>query len=162
MRMKGKRWMQKEDNFLREYANKEPHQVIAKKLERTTESVRARISKLGISRINYWTNDEDKYLDQNYEHSTWEELMTRINRSEGAIRHRASILGLSRFTDDEYAVYRGDDLLIVGTRDEIAARMNFKLKTVIEYISHAKRNERETGTNVFCGLTFVDLDSDES
>lgn len=44
----------------------------------------------------------------------------------------------------EYAMYKGDDLLCIGTREEICKQMGIKRKTFAFYRSNYYKNQRET------------------
>lgn len=47
---------------------------------------------------------------------------------------------------DEYAVYKGDELIIIGTLKECAERLNTSEK-MVKYYSYPSQKKRAEGTN---------------
>lgn len=51
----------------------------------------------------------------------------------------------------EYAIYKGENLLAIGTRKELAAKLKVKEETILFYgtLSHIKRSEKRSGSGNF-------------
>ncbi len=77
----------------------------------------------------HWTNDEDKFLQDNYSDYSNQELARKLGRSYLAIRMRTQVLGLSK-EKVQYAVYKGDVLLVMGTVKECAEALNVTEKYI--------------------------------
>lgn len=81
-----------------------------------------------------WTNEEDIYLQNNHLDKTNAELAAKLKRTKKAIIRRKETLFL-RKPEKEYAVYRDDDLLSVGTAKEVSEELGIKEKTLYSYVS---------------------------
>src|SRR5699024_11529325 len=84
----------------------------------------------------HWTNEEDKKLMKHYANKSYEELMDMLGRSKSSILMRFNILGLSRVEAREsfdYVVYKGEEILMIGTIKEIDAALVNRDSTVKYY-----------------------------
>lgn|SRR5699024_247595 len=100
----------------------------------------------------HWTNEEDKKLMKHYANKSYEELMDMLGRSKSSILMRFNILGLSRVEAREsfdYVVYKGEEILMIGTIKEIAAALGNTESTVKYYTtpSHHKRISERNSQN---------------
>lgn len=88
-----------------------------------------------------WTIKEIQYLKENYRKKTASELAKDLERTVDAVKKRLSVEGIRNFKYQEYAVYDGDELLVIGTAKECAEHLGIKVGTVLRYItpSHKKR-----------------------
>lgn len=91
-----------------------------------------------------WTNKDDIYLNDNYAHEDWEIMKKHLGRSRTAISVRAHILGLYR-SIGEYAVYKGEKMLAVGTVREIADQLEITEVTVRSYAFPSYRKRVKNG-----------------
>lgn len=89
----------------------------------------------------HWTNDDDLYLAQNFSTGNLGDIARELNRTKRAIRSRATVLFLERETKAEYALYKGDELMGIGTVDELADQQGIKETTIRYYLtpSYQKR-----------------------
>ena len=58
---------------------------------------------------------------------------------------------------NEYAAYRGDEFLVIGTAQEISEKLGIKLKTVYRYISDEYKSQVKDYNR---SLIIIKLDKD--
>lgn len=111
-----KRWTDEEDEFLRENAGKFDLATLARKLNRTQNSVRCRGMKIGVKRIKTvrkpwnqdsngytnWTEEEITYLKESWGKVDLNRLSKVLRRSKSAIRVRITSLGLGNYKDNSF------------------------------------------------------------
>lgn len=86
-----------------------------------------------------WTDDEIDYLFDNYEDMTAKEMAENLNRSVYAIYRKCRQLWIEpKSGAKEYAMYRGDDYIAMGTAQEIADETGLKINTTYNYTSKRK------------------------
>lgn len=86
-----------------------------------------------------WTNDDDLFLSKKINEMTNEQLAKALGRTVGAVQQRMNLLFLKR-EPIEYAYYKDDELLAVGTADELAERFKVTRDTIMWY-SHTKTRD---------------------
>lgn len=62
---------------------------------------------------------------------------------------------------NEYAVYKGDELLVIGTRKECADRLGVKLQTISYYCSPAYRKKLEKAGSLDVAVIAERIEMDE-
>lgn len=83
-----------------------------------------------------WTRTEINYLLENYYEVPNKVLAEQLGRTENAIRSahaRYRPEHEKREKRDIYAYYRGDELVIIGTAEEIAEYLNVREATIYRY-----------------------------
>ena len=83
-----------------------------------------------------WTHKEIEYLLENYYDVPNKVLAEKLGRTENAIRSahaRYRQKNEKREKRDIYAYYRGDELVLIGTAEEIAEYLNVKEATIYRY-----------------------------
>ena len=61
----------------------------------------------------------------------------------------------------EYAIYRGDELLIIGTKDECAEELSVKPETITFYCTPTYIRRLESRKNIENSLIGVKIEIDE-
>jgi|SRR5690625_2467338 len=100
-----------------------------------------------------WTIGEIKQLKKLFPRTETEEIAEILGRSPISVRSKASSLGLKKDSDylrrqrvrrKTYALYKGDDLIAVGTLEEIAEHQDSKISTIkyMSFPSYHKRAEK--------------------
>lgn len=79
-----------------------------------------------------WTFDEISFLEDNYNLMTIKEISDELDRTQSGVRGKAYQLGLKRVT--EFAVYKGEENLAIGTAEECAEKTGLK-KYYIQWLS---------------------------
>lgn len=111
----------------------------------------------------YWTTGEEKYLRENWGIANKKQIMKYLNRSLASINSKASRMGLKddinyhhnrRYNGKEYALYKGEDLLVIGTMQEISKRMNLKYKTLLTYKTPKHLNDKTENGTVLIALDY--------
>lgn len=62
----------------------------------------------------------------------------------------------------EYAIYKGDELLVIGTRQECADRLGVKVQTISYYCSPAYRRKLEKAGSQDVAVIAERIEIDES
>ena len=102
-----------------------------------------------------WTMKEVAELKKIYSRMHTEEIAKKLNRTYGSIAVKATSLGLKKDLDylrkrkmekEIYAMYRGDDLLVVGTLQEIADHQNMTVGNV-RFMTYPSYHKRSAGRN---------------
>ena len=108
-----------------------------------------------MSRRRYWTVSEIAELKKIYSRVHTEEIAKKLNRTYSSIAAKATSLGLKKDLDylrkrkmekEIYAMYRGDDLLVVGTLQEIADHQNMSVSNV-RFMTYPSYHRRSSGRN---------------
>jgi hypothetical protein len=93
-------WTPEEDQYLMDHRNDENARMIAKKLDRSYQSILFRCYKLGIdtpmNQKKRWTKSEDQYIIENYKTKTISQIAYKLNRTRGAVRTRVKSLGVRK------------------------------------------------------------------
>lgn len=89
-----------------------------------------------------WTTKEEQFLKDNIDSMTAKEFAEELNRSVNSIKSKVHKLDL-KWPKNEYAVYKGDELLAIGTAKEISEILNIKVKTVWAYTTDAYQRYNE-------------------
>jgi len=73
-----------------------------------------------------WTDAEEQFLKENYGPLTAKEIATKLGRTLGAVENKIYWINhnQNKLKKREYAVYKGDDLIVIGTANECAEYMN--------------------------------------
>lgn len=86
-----------------------------------------------VKRINkHWTNEEDLFLKRNMNDYTNKELASLLGRSESSIHNRLNVLFLKR-EPKQYAYYKNDEMVEIGTVEELAEQFGVKKSTIYWY-----------------------------
>lgn len=91
-----------------------------------------------------WTVKEVQFVRDNYPSMTDDELAEVLGRTKSSIRGMRNRNNIKY--EPKFALYKGDDLQLVGTREEIMKFRNIKLKTFYYYLCPAP-SERCNGGN---------------
>lgn len=113
-----------------------------------------------MSKRRDWTISEINELKELYPMTHTAEIAKELNRTHASVATKATSLGLKRDKDylnrqkmesGIYMMYRGDDLLVTGTLEEIAEHQNMTVGNVkfMTYPSYHKRSESEGRRLVF-------------
>lgn len=105
-----------------------------------------------------WTMKELKYLKENYGKSSIQALSKKLNRSEIAIYGQATKQGLTRHKNMEFAVYKGEKLLVIGTREEIKEKLGIDKKKLSVLASPSHRARAEKNKNTTMALRLLDIE----
>jgi hypothetical protein len=91
-----RRWVQREDIYLRANYKTVAYSEIAEDLRRTTVSVAHRASKLGLikNRLRRWTDDEDLVIVTRAQTDRIASVARQLNRRESEVSKRARSLGV--------------------------------------------------------------------
>lgn len=97
-----RRWTNEEEAELRNLYGNESVSEIARRLERSENSVRKRASALGLksnhrkysSVRRFWNDDEEWTLVEKFNNTDTQELAKELNRSETAIINRARLINV--------------------------------------------------------------------
>lgn len=95
-----------------------------------------------------WTNEEDLFLQDNYKKMNDTQLCDALKRTKSSIRQRRNILGFTRHDSTQkkqYALYKGENLLRIGTINEIAKAEGVKPETIRFYKNPSYKKRRENG-----------------
>lgn len=90
-------------------------------------------------RYKPWTDEDIDFLFDNHEDMTYEELAKELKRTKRAIYHRCSKLGITPKVLKEYAMYRGDELIAIGTAKEISEVTGLSPITIYSHASFGTR-----------------------
>ena len=90
-------------------------------------------------RRRIWTEDEDRLLDELYTSTDTSQLAEMLGRTKQSVQARAQILCL-RKSDRIYALYKGEELKLVGSREEIMEFAGIKLDTFHFYKTEVNKN----------------------
>ena len=113
-----------------------------------------------MSRRKQWTMDEVAKLKRLYPTMETAEIAEKLDRTQSSVSTKASSLGLKKDWDtlrrqkmesEIFAMYRGDDLLVMGTLEEIAEHQNMTVSNVrfLAYPSYHKKSEGKDRRLVF-------------
>lgn len=95
-------------------------------------------------KIRRWTSKEEQFLVDNYATHSNKRLSEMMKRSVPSICNRAQLLGL-KTEPNQYALYKGDELLRIGAINEIAAAENVKPETIRFYRTPIHKKRRKNG-----------------
>ena len=102
-----------------------------------------------------WTMNEIAELKKLYPKMPSREVAKKLNRTNNSVRTKASSLGLKKDFDhlrrlkmesEIYAMYQGDDLLVMGTLEEIADHQNTTIDNV-RFMAYPSYHKRSSGRN---------------
>lgn len=102
-----------------------------------------------------WTVKEVAELKKLYPRMHTEEIAKKLNRTHSSVAVKANSLGLKKDLDylrkqkmenEIYAMYRDDDLLVVGTLEEIAKHQNMTVGNV-RFMAYPSYHKRSAGRN---------------
>jgi len=99
-----------------------------------------------------WSNEEDLLLSELYPDTPDAEIQEELkrqfgtNRSLAAIEIRAGILFLSK-NPKQYAFYKGDNLEMIGTKQELAEYRGVRVETISFYLSNVHKKRVEQSKN---------------
>lgn len=79
-----------------------------------------------------WTNEEDLFLQKNINNFTNKELTSLLGRTERSIEHRLNLLFLKR-EPKQYAYYKNDEMIQIGSVEELAEQFGVKKSTIYWY-----------------------------
>src|SRR5690625_3795541 len=85
-----------------------------------------------MSKQRSWTTQEEKILKENYRDMTVKELSNKLNRSLDSVNAKAKRLGLKK-RNTLYRVIKNEEVIAIGTSDDLAKRLGVKKKTIHEY-----------------------------
>lgn len=113
-----------------------------------------------MSRYKHWSLGEIAELKELYPRTHTKEIAKELNRTYSSVAIKATSLGLKKDRDylnrqkmerEIYMMYRGDDLLVMGTLEEIAEHQNMTVGNVrfMAYPSYHKRSEGRDRRLVF-------------
>jgi hypothetical protein len=71
-----------------------------------------------------WTDEEINFLAEHWDSKPIRWISKQLNRTEAAIRIKANKLNFYKEKAREYAVYKGDKLIAMGTAEECSQEMN--------------------------------------
>jgi len=95
--MAGKRWTQKEVEYLTKHYGKKGVEEIAEALGRTASAVQSKAPQLGLSaQNNLWTEEEEQFLKENYLSLGAEECARRLGRTASAVHGKIRLVGGGR------------------------------------------------------------------
>lgn len=90
-----RKWSEEEIEYLKKNATKKSIKDIAKKLNRTENSIKNKYQHLKLKSSNkIWTEYELNYIQDNWGKKTYEEMSKKLKRSAGAIKEKGARLGL--------------------------------------------------------------------
>lgn len=98
-----------------------------------------------------WTDEEIDYLHENLNEKSFEELAAELNRKVKSVRNRVYYDGLKKEKKEkEYALYKGDKFLVMGTPKEIAEHQNVNVESVryLKTPSHKKTIKKSKRKNI--------------
>lgn len=108
-----------------------------------------------MSRRKHWTMNEIIELKRLYPIMQTVEVAKKLNRSPKSIGTKAASLGLKKDWDtlnrrkmesEIFAMYKGDDLLVVGTLQEIADHQNMTIDNV-RFMAYPSYHKKSVGRN---------------
>lgn len=92
-----------------------------------------------------WSNGDDQKLMELYKRNdvSVTDIANDLGRTRKAVMARKRLLFLDRKPKvlNEYALYKGEELLCMGNAKEIAEQMNVKLSTIYTYLSDKYRSK---------------------
>ena len=111
---KRRRWTAEERKFLLDNYGKLPTSVIAKKLNRTEDTIRSNARNLGIKikAFSPFTKEEVAFLAENYGKRPVCEIAAEMGRSDSSVEHKAMRLGITtvRVASRKYCIDCGKKL----------------------------------------------------
>ena len=87
-----------------------------------------------------WKTNEIKYLMDHYGKMPANLIASKLNRHPQSVWSKANGLGLKGYKK-VYALYRGDEILAIGTIEEIAKQTGLKRETVRKYGTPSERKK---------------------
>ena len=108
-----------------------------------------------MSRYRYWTTNEIAELKRLYPIMQTVEVAEKLDRPRNSIGTKAASLGLKKDWDtlnrrkmesEIYAMYKGDDLLVMGTLEEMADHQNTTIDNV-RFMAYPSYHKRSSGRN---------------
>jgi len=108
-----------------------------------------------MSRYRRWAVSEIAELKNLYPKMPSSEIAKKLNRSNSSVTSKAASLGLKKDYDhlrrqkmenEIYAMYRGDELLVVGTLQEIADHQNMTVGNV-RFMAYPSYHKKSAGRN---------------
>lgn len=83
-----------------------------------------------------WTTKEIKFIQDNYDKITVKTASVHLKRDKASVRHQAYRLGCKfkqEWEVQEYAYYKGDDLICFGQIDEICEFTGISRENLLNY-----------------------------
>lgn len=119
------KWLENELKFLYDNYKTKTSKEISLLLNRSKNSIDAKIIRLGLDRSNIWTKEEIEYLEKSYNILDVSIISNKLNKTKESIINKASILSLkSKKTWEDYEI-------------EIL-KNNYGIKEIDEYINLLK------------------------
>lgn len=85
-----------------------------------------------------WTAKEQEIMKVHYPYKSFDYLVELLGRTKNSIRRKGGLMGLSRAGHQyvgDFAIYKGDEMLSLGTIKEIADELNVKEETIKYYMT---------------------------
>lgn len=131
--MRGPKWTQREDDFLRAHYAEKGHAWCAEQLKRPEDTTKVKASILGVAKERRaWTDADDDFLRENYTDKGLRFCATSLRRSLSNIQVKATRLGL-RSRRRTYSRYHEiiEEMYMAGVRIKtIADTLGMKPGTV--------------------------------
>ena len=108
-----------------------------------------------MSRYKHWTLKEIDELKELYPRVHTKEIAKELNRTYSSVAIKATSLGLKKDRDylnrqkmesEIYMMYKGDDLLVMGTLEEIADHQDTSIDNV-RFMAYPSYHKRSSGRN---------------
>ena len=145
--MKNKAYSQEELEYIRLNYKTKSDRMISKELGRHMTSVAYKRRAMGLfKRYEPELEHRREFIKENYKEMTDEELAEELNIPVSTVKVYRSGLGISREArKKEYALYQGDDLLSMGSAEEICNELGIKKSSLMFYKTpaHAKRTSEK-------------------
>lgn len=105
-----------------------------------------------------WTRDEVKYLKSVWGTLRLDEICEELNRSYASIKCKVYKLGLDFMAkpQKEFALYKGEQMIAIGTVREIAEERGVKPETIRFYKSETYQRRAKSETNNRLKLIRID------
>lgn len=89
-----------------------------------------------MNNVQMWTAKEIKFLHDNYNNMSAEQAALELERPQASVRHQAYRQGLKfkqEWEVQDYAYYKGDELICVGKIHEIEKVSGVKQVNLLKY-----------------------------
>lgn len=113
----GKKWTDKEINFLEENYGKMPIDILIKELNRTDDAIKRKASYLNLTNSKVeWKTSDDAFIKGNYKVMSYKEMAVVLGKSPSSLSKRGKFLGINKIeysSDSDLAGLKFNSLLVL-------------------------------------------------
>lgn len=80
-----------------------------------------------------WTKEEVEYFEEYVGRKEIKEIAEHLNRPVDSVVNRINQRGFNKILEREWAIYRGDELMMIGNAEECCKYLGINRKTLTTY-----------------------------